>query len=97
MYKLLSLFLIVSSLVLATENKNRLEFQLNNKNLEILEILITSDEEVGIYIIKKGDTLSKISREVNNTVNSLTKLNNINNKNLILIGVPLLYVIKGVK
>lgn len=94
MYKLLSLFLIVGSLVLARENKNNLEFQLNNKNLESLEILIISDEDVEIYTIKEGDTLSKISKKLNNKVNSLAKLNNIKNIDLIITGAPLLYIVK---
>lgn len=95
MYKLLSIFLIIGSLVLARENN--LEFQLNNKNLESLEILITSDDNVEIYIIKEGDTLSKISKKINNTVNSLVKLNNIKNKDLINVGAPLLYIVKDGK
>lgn len=38
------------------------------------------------YIVKKGDTLSYIAKKYNTTVDNLVKLNNIKNKNLILVG-----------
>jgi len=44
----------------------------------------TSDEE--IYIVKYGDTLSKIAREYNTTVNAIATANNIRNVNLIYVG-----------
>lgn len=44
----------------------------------------TSDEE--IYIVKYGDTLSKIAREYNTTVNAIASINNIRNVNLIYVG-----------
>lgn len=38
------------------------------------------------YTVQKGDTLSKIARKFNTTVNKLVEMNNIKNKNLIIIG-----------
>ena len=38
------------------------------------------------YTVKKGDTLSAIAKKYNTTVNSLAKLNNIKNTNLIHVG-----------
>lgn len=38
------------------------------------------------YTVKKGDTLSAIAKKYNTTVNSLAKLNNIKNVNLIYVG-----------
>lgn len=42
--------------------------------------------ENNIYIVKKGDTLSKISKDNNTTVSVLQKLNNIKNVNIITVG-----------
>ena len=42
------------------------------------------------YIVKKGDTLTKIAKMYNTTVNELVRLNNIKNKNLIYIGQKIL-------
>ena len=39
-----------------------------------------------IYTVKRGDTLSEIAREFDTTVNSITRLNDINNVNLIFAG-----------
>ena len=39
-----------------------------------------------VYIVKKGDTLSKIANEYKVTVDQLAALNNIKNKNLIYVG-----------
>ena len=39
-----------------------------------------------IYIVQKGDTLSKIAKKYNTTYQALAKLNNIKNPNLIRIG-----------
>ncbi len=44
----------------------------------------TSDEE--IYIVKYGDTLNKIAKEYNTTVNAIARINNIKNVNLIYVG-----------
>ena len=38
------------------------------------------------YIIKKGDTLSKIAKENNTTVENLAKINQIQDPNLIYVG-----------
>ncbi len=38
------------------------------------------------YVIKKGDTLSKIAKNFNTTINTLTTLNNIKNSDLIITG-----------
>lgn len=42
--------------------------------------------ENNIYIVKKGDTLSKIAKDNNTTVATLQKLNNIKNVNIINVG-----------
>jgi flagellum-specific peptidoglycan hydrolase FlgJ len=43
-------------------------------------------EESQVYIVKKGDTLSAIARRYKTTVQSLVKLNNIKNPDLIRVG-----------
>lgn len=59
-------------------------YLLGEKNiLEPVENEIKSDN---IYIVKKGDTLTKIAKMYNTTVSSLTKLNSIKNANLIYVG-----------
>lgn len=70
---------------------------IRNKNLiftgEILKIPYSTQEDKGetnhiIYTIKRGDTLTKIARKYNTTVNELLRLNKeeIKNKNLIYAG-----------
>lgn len=43
----------------------------------------TSENSKSIYIVKSGDTLSYIALKYNTTINSLVRLNNIENRNLI--------------
>lgn len=51
---------------------------------QIIKIPITSSVEY--YIVKKGDTLTKIAKSYNTSVNKLVTLNNIKNPNIINIG-----------
>lgn len=46
----------------------------------------TPKETAGTYTVKKGDTLTKIAKQFNTTVNTLVKLNNISNPNIINVG-----------
>lgn len=39
-----------------------------------------------VYVVKKGDNLTKIAKECGTTINKLAALNNIKNKNLIYVG-----------
>jgi len=52
------------------------------------EILNTKKEIV--YVVKSGDTLSKIAKQYNTTVDKIVKDNNIKNKDLILVGQKLI-------
>lgn len=52
----------------------------------------TEDNTV-TYVVQKGDTLSKIARQFNTTVENIAKLNNLGNPNVINVGQKL--VIKG--
>lgn len=45
-----------------------------------------SKENEIIYVVKKGDNLTKIAKEFNTTINELVKLNNIKNPNFIYVG-----------
>lgn len=45
----------------------------------------------GMYVVKRGDTLSKLAKQLKTTVNNLVKLNNIKNKNVIFPGQVLKY------
>lgn len=52
------------------------------------------------YVVKKGDTLTKIAKEYNSSVNCLKKINNLANANLIIVGQKLIVteiytVVKG--
>ena len=49
---------------------------------QILEIPTTKTEPLNSYIVKKGDTLYKIARENNTTVDTIKSLNNFTNTNL---------------
>ena len=44
-----------------------------------------------VYVVKKGDNLTKIAKQCGTTVDKLVKLNNIKNKNFILVGQRLKY------
>lgn len=44
-----------------------------------------------VYVVKKGDNLTKIARELNVTINHLVNKNNISNPNLIYVGQKLIY------
>ena len=59
-------------------------YLLGEKN--ILETVENESKSDNIYIVKKGDTLTKIAKMYNTTVSSLTKLNSIKNANLIYVG-----------
>lgn len=49
------------------------------------------------YTVKKGDTLTRIAKEFNTTVNEIAKLNNIKNVDLINIGQVLTIPVAGLK
>ncbi len=51
---------------------------------QVIKIPVTSSEEY--YIVKKGDTLTKIAKKYNTPVNQLVSWNNIKNANLINVG-----------
>ncbi|MGL5725162.1 LysM peptidoglycan-binding domain-containing protein [Cetobacterium sp.] len=91
MYRLFGIFLIIGFTVSALEDSNNLEFKFSNKNLETLEILITSSEEVKEYIIQRGDTLTKIARKLNTSIEILAAKNNIKNIDLIYSDTKLVY------
>ena len=55
---------------------------LTNRRRAERDLFLKSD----IYIVKKGDTLSKIAKEHNTTIKELVKKNNIKNPDLIYIG-----------
>ncbi len=50
------------------------------------EIIEQRKQSKKTYVVKKGDTLSKIARMYNTSVNALVNANNIANKNLIVVG-----------
>lgn len=70
------------------ERKQKLENEGYNYN----EVQNKVNELMGVvanpttYIVKSGDTLSEIALKCNTTVDTLVKLNNIKNKNLIYVG-----------
>ncbi len=66
-------------------DKDRFSTDILLDSTEIPEDNSNNNEKENIinYIVKKGDTLSKIAQEFNTTVNDIAKLNNIQNVNLI--------------
>ncbi len=92
MKKILLIFILNSAFILA---KQDLKFEIKEKNNENIKILIVKDGKQkqkekpsvknieDVYIIKSGDTLSLIAKKFNLSVDYLTKINNIRNKNLI--------------
>lgn len=50
--------------------------------------------EKGVYIVKKGDTLSGIAKKFNTTVSALAKVNNISNPNLIYVGQKIFTIVE---
>lgn len=79
------------------ELKNRidnLEKRVNalENNKPIIEQPAKKTDEI-VYIVKKGDTLSKIAKDYKTTVDKLAKDNNIKNVNLIYVGQKI--IIKG--
>lgn len=53
------------------------------------------ESDDSVYIVKKGDTLTKIAKKYNTTVDALVKANNIKNPNLIKVGQKLTIVSSG--
>lgn len=97
MKKVMMIFIAASSLVLAKEN---LKFEIKQKASDDIHILITRDEKVEtkkvqkvslskndkVYVIKTGDTLSKIARKYNKSIRLIANKNNISDINLIRTG-----------
>lgn len=63
----------------------------NEVQSRVNEILEVNQKKQITYVVKKGDTLTKIAKKYNTTVDSLAKKNNIADKNKIQIG-QVLYV-----
>lgn len=83
-------------LVLATTifPKNRLEFQIENVKKKTIEILLKKEEvATGEYKVVKGDTLSELALKLNNSMKTLMELNSIEDKDLIIEGEVLKYLI----
>lgn len=66
------------------KNTKGLKFKELSKNEPKKEEKSTTNKEY--YVVKKRDTLSKIAKTYKTSVDNLVKLNNIKNKNLIIIG-----------
>ncbi|MGL5413969.1 LysM peptidoglycan-binding domain-containing protein [Cetobacterium sp.] len=91
MKKIILLFLLKITFSLAN-SKTSLKFEVLEKNNTNIRILIKSDKNIAIkkstptstiYIVKYGDTLSRISKKFNVSLDNLKKLNSIKNENLI--------------
>lgn len=96
MFKIIFGFIFMSTIIFSTQE---LEFQvkkIDNKNIEIL-VAESSETKIQIYKIKYGDTLSELALNLKNNMNTLIKLNNIKNRDLIITGENLKYIKKGDK
>lgn len=96
MFKIIFGFIFMSTIIFSTQE---LEFQvkkIDNKNIEIL-VTESSETKIQIYKIKYGDTLSELALNLKNNMNTLIKLNNIKNRDLIITGENLKYIKKGDK
>lgn len=96
MFKIIFGFIFMSTIIFSAQE---LEFQvkkIDNKNIEIL-VTESSETKIQIYKIKYGDTLSELVLKLKNNMNTLIKLNNIKNRDLIITGENLKYIKKGDK
>lgn len=63
---------------------------ITNPNLiypgQVIKLKGTVDTSITTYVVKSGDTLSEIANKYGTTVDYLTRINNISNKNLIYVG-----------
>ncbi|MGL5459974.1 MAG: LysM peptidoglycan-binding domain-containing protein [Cetobacterium sp.] len=95
MSKLLFGFIFIVTTIFS---KDELEFQIEkikNKNIEIL--LTKNIKNIRKYKIQRGDTLSELSLKLNNNMDILIELNDIKNKDLIIINEKLKYIEKEEK
>lgn len=91
MKKIVLLFFILTFSLVAKES---LKFEIKEKSASQIKILIKRDEKERraetttqkiVYIVKKGDTLTKISKAYGVSIENLIKKNKIKDKNLIII------------
>ncbi|WP_300341565.1 LysM domain-containing protein [Fusobacterium sp.] len=88
MKKIALLFMIVSSLLFAQE---KLRFEVAEKSKNEIKILIKKDKNriqnnrktKEVYIVKKGDTLEKISKKYNIPAEQILQTNKIKDKRLL--------------
>lgn len=91
MSKGIFVFLILGTTIFS---KNRLEFQIENVKKKTIEILLKKEKTAtGEYKVVKGDTLSELALKLNNSMKTLMELNSIENKDLIIEGEVLKYLI----
>ena len=57
--------------------------------------IIDKIPSIAIYVVKKGDTLWKLAKKFNTTVNDIATINNIENPDLIYPNQKLIIVKKG--
>lgn len=85
MKKIVLLFFVLTFSLIAEKN---LKFEIRKKSASQVKILIKKNEkeikEI-VYVVKKGDTLTRISKAYGVSMESLIKNNKIKNKNLIII------------
>ena len=96
MLKIILSFIFV---VTSTFSKEELNFQIQNTKNRNIEVLLTkvSTDKIYVYQIQYGDTLSELSLKLKNNMDTLIKLNNIKNKNLIIVNEKLKYIEKKEK
>lgn len=89
-------------MIIATSifSKEKLEIQIQKADNRKIEILLIKDnegnsEQIQVYQIQFGDTLSALALKLGNNIEELINLNNIKNRDLIIIDEKLKYLEKG--
>lgn len=96
MTKNLIIFLILFTAKICLSNQNeRLEAKIKQEKNEIIVKISKNNQDINtekeiIYLIKKGDTLSKIALRYKKSIKKIAKDNNIRNINLIITGKSLI-------
>lgn len=93
MFKYICLFILLSFNLFSQGGKTKLNADIENRNNKILinirgdkKTVVTQKRDEVVYVVKSGDTLSRIAKRYKKNISDIVRDNKIKNRDLIITG-----------
>lgn len=93
MFKYICLFILLSFNLFSQGGKTKLNADIENKENKILinirgdkKTVVTQKRDEVVYVVKSGDTLSRIAKRYKKNISDIVRDNKIKNRDLIITG-----------